>query len=323
MSAVAQIDILSTTDKMALHSIEEKGLRLYPEFDDDYGVRYPEAERIFELDPDEASKKLEALYQHEYLRRQLQSNYMKCPTCEAFKLLVQLKCPHCNSLQVSRGLLFEHYDCGYQGFREDFVQGDIYICPKCGKELQQVGVDFRRVGVWYHCQECDEYFGTPQETYLCLECNERHLIDELVLKPVYRYEGNPEQIKEIILGIELDELADELGGYGDMEIFGELKGKSGVSHVFTLLFEEWNTGKKSAVEIKFSDKPVPMREITSFYAKLNDIEGVEGVLLAVPSLSEEARNLARSLEVSVIEAREPEKILGDLEKILLGENSDV
>lgn len=323
MSGVVQTDILSTTDKMALHSIEEKGLKIYPEFDEDYGVSYPEAERIFELDPGEASEKLEALYRRGYLRRRLQSNYMKCPACEAFKLLVQLKCPYCNSFQVSKGILFEHYDCGYQGFREDFVQGDRYICPKCGKELQQVGVDFRRVGTWYHCQECDEYFGTPQEAYLCLECNERHLIDELVLKPVYRYQGNPEQIKEIILGIELDELVDELGDYGDVEIFGELKGKSGVSHVFTLLFEERDTGKTSAVEIKFSDKPVPMREVTSFYAKVKDIEGVEGVLLAVPSLSEEARNLARSLEVRVMESGEPEKIQGALEKVLLGGNSDV
>lgn len=310
-------ELLSITDKMVLHSIEEKALKLRPEFGTDYVVRYPEAEGMFELDPEEAVEKLEDLSQRGYLRRNLQSNYMKCPACESFKLLVQLRCPHCNSFKIRRGLVFEHYDCGYQGFKEEFIEGDRYICPKCNKELKQVGVDFRRAGVWYHCQECDEYYGTPREVYLCLECNERYLVDELVFKTVWMYEGNPEEIKRIILGIELDELSEELEKYGDVAIFGEVRGKSSISHRFTLKFNPKDTSEEgTVVEIKFSDKPIPMREVTSFYAKLNDVEGFKGLLLAIPRLSDEAKNLAGSLGVRVIESEESEDVVGKLKRNL-------
>jgi hypothetical protein len=52
---------------MALHSIEEKGGKLRPVLDPDYGIRYLQAERIFDLSPENTVEKLVNLNELGYL----------------------------------------------------------------------------------------------------------------------------------------------------------------------------------------------------------------------------------------------------------------
>jgi hypothetical protein len=44
-----------------------------------------------------------------------------------------------------------------------------------------------------------------------------------------------------------------------------------------------------------------MEKIKSFYAKLNDIRDVEGVLVAISRLSQEGKSLAKSFDLRILE----------------------
>ncbi|MBD3206244.1 hypothetical protein GF319_07865, partial [Candidatus Bathyarchaeota archaeon] len=285
----------------------------------DYGARYPEAERIFDLDTEETLEKLDSLYEKGFLRRSVFSNVMKCPSCDEYSFVISLRCPHCNSRRIERGEVLEHYDCGHQGFKEDFLEDDSYVCPRCGEELEQLGVDFRRAGLYYKCIECEEFFGNPVEIHICSMCEGEFELNELVFKTVWSYSGDPERVKSIVLGVEIDKISEALEEHGSVDIFGSLKGKSGVDHTFSIVFNHDRTnGRIKAVDIKLSDKIVPMGDVTSFYAKVNDIKEVEGILVAIPKLSEEARNLAESFDIKLIERKNTDDISKVLEKVLLG-----
>ena len=52
------------------------------------------------------------------------------------------------------------------------------ICPKCHKEIQTIGVDYRTMENYYMCTDCGEKFAEPLNDYLCMKCNNRFKIDQ-------------------------------------------------------------------------------------------------------------------------------------------------
>ena len=66
------------------------------------------------------------------------------------------------------------------------------------KELKQVGVDFRQVGTFYQCRDCQEFMGKPNRNFTSHESGKDFTLEESVWEDVYSYKPNSTQIKELM-----------------------------------------------------------------------------------------------------------------------------
>jgi len=110
-----------------------------------------------------------------------------CPFCGSLKPSLLLQCPQCGSGQLSKGEALEHMKCGGVDFRFNFQRdnGEL-ICPKCGKRLRQLGVDYRKVSSLYKCSN-GHFFSLPVFSFKCLECGKAFDIDGACLKTIHQY----------------------------------------------------------------------------------------------------------------------------------------
>lgn len=104
-----------------------------------------------------------------------------CPHCSSYSSYFFLECPECESTIIEKGEAIEHFKCGHVDFRNKFEKGDRLICPKCGKELSKVGVDYRKAGTWYKCHQ-GHMFAVPLMHFSCTRCNRIYDLDEAKLE---------------------------------------------------------------------------------------------------------------------------------------------
>lgn len=163
-----------------------------------------------------------------------------CHVCEDVCLKPLLACPTCGSTNIEKRDLIIHYECNYVGPEEEFtnIESKIYECPKCGKELKRVGIDYGRPGFGYICRECGNIFQIPLIQLIC-EKEHKNKVDELVIKkyPIYRLSDKVKRLASIHDVVE--ELARELSSRGlRVEIFKQVIGMSGAGHVVPIFIED-------------------------------------------------------------------------------------
>ena len=100
---------------------------------------------------------------------------ISCNLCGSVKIGLSFHCPSCNSSNFKHGKLIEHFKCGNVSLDNTYVDN---ICPKCHKEIQTIGVDYRAMENYYMCTDCGEKFAEPLNDYLCMKCNNRFKIDQ-------------------------------------------------------------------------------------------------------------------------------------------------
>ncbi|MEM2342327.1 MAG: response regulator [Candidatus Bathyarchaeia archaeon] len=110
-----------------------------------------------------------------------------CPFCGSLKPSLLLQCPQCGSGQLIKGEALEHMNCGGLDFKFSYQSssGEL-VCPKCGKKLRQLGVDYRRVSSLYKCSN-GHFFSLPTFNFKCFGCGRIFDIDEASLKTIYQY----------------------------------------------------------------------------------------------------------------------------------------
>jgi len=86
---------------------------------------------------------------------------------------------------------------------------------------------------------------------------------------------------------------------------GECPGKSGQAQPFDIVTivkgGRWGGSKTVAMDVIVSNESLPVDVVRDFSAKAKDARAAESYLIAVPGLNEEARTLAKSVRLSVIE----------------------
>ena len=162
-----------------------------------------------------------------------------CPVCGEVRLNLKIRCPNCRSSNIEKRDLMIHYDCGYLGPVESFETGEpgVYRCPKCGKTLKKVGIDYGRPGFGFVCRDCNAVFQVP---LIEVECPNGHKssIQSLEIKkyPVYRVSEEVRKFAEIHDAVNrLSELLMERGVRS--EPFASVKGISGEKHRVPLYVE--------------------------------------------------------------------------------------
>ncbi len=247
---------------------------------------------------------LESLAEKGALRRSRIGSLPSCPSCHSFRLMVRFTCPVCGSTNVRRVDAIAHLPCGFVAPAEDFSVGDSLRCPNCGKALRAMGVDYNRLSGVVICEDCGKISLSPKLLFECADCGTRSSENELMLRPIYKYEV----LREKLLAMRplADEVARILRESG-LEVISsrEIIGISGIAHRFSLSVK--GEEGEHLIDVAQGDSPVSEDRVLSLFGKMMDTYLNETTLVAVPKASEGAKVLAKSFNINLIEATSPEE----------------
>lgn len=285
-----------------------------PKLSYEHGATYDALSEITGITGEKLNSILEKLSMLELLETHIWGNLTVCPTCRSHRLMMHLRCPTCKSTSMRKGVVVEHMSCGHIDVEENFRKKDRLVCPKCGKNLKAIGVDYRKPGTLYKCLRCGGFYPTPEKHYTC---DNGHSFEEqnLAIKEVKAYRLNP--AKHALVERELidfESILEEMRKAGwPVEAPAKIKGESGVHHEF--VFAVWmdDEALKGESPDLVADLYTEEKEIDSiaplaFQAKAMDVHSKEKVLIAMPGLDERAKLLAKSFGITVVESSKAKEI---------------
>ncbi|MHA1266488.1 MAG: winged helix-turn-helix transcriptional regulator [Candidatus Helarchaeota archaeon] len=162
------------------------------------GFRYPEVERLFEMDSTETIEMLNTLFNAGILEREIYDMMFKCPDCDSIHVHLHQVCKACQGSKVKSIEIFEHLLCGYMGPREELRnKGSKKFCPKCETELKERGVDYELAHAVY-CEACGKITPMSNYLFLCLNCQKIVRIEELEQEPIFIYKLNMDMRGDLV-----------------------------------------------------------------------------------------------------------------------------
>jgi CheY-like chemotaxis protein len=291
--------------------------RISPEIDlrlED-GFTYREADDILGTSGRETSLVLESLAREGLLLKEDYEKILISPS-GSVQLVPVERCPSCDSAQLNKGQLIEHFGCGYIGPEEDFNRGLKQVCPKCKRELKLIGTDYRKPGARYVCESCHGIFPTPVIKCHCLKTGEFYRLEELRHISLYAYSLNEAYRKRLEFELEpKKQLIDYLSllGYTVQESV-QIQGRSGAKHTIDLLASMEGLINKHTVAIGILAAPHDEAEVNidslfSFDSRIYDT-GIENkMVIAVPRFSHEAMKFAERQGIRVYNIEELRALL--------------
>jgi KaiC/GvpD/RAD55 family RecA-like ATPase/DNA-directed RNA polymerase subunit RPC12/RpoP len=136
---------------------------------------------------EELSERIKPLEENNVVAKTPYCSTVHCSNCNSDSMEMYLQCPECQSRLLDKGDIIEHFCCGNVGFETGFIRGDKLVCQKCNSELKQLGVDYRRVGVGYSCEN-KHIFSLPKIVFVCTKCREKFDLNEAKLETSFSYE---------------------------------------------------------------------------------------------------------------------------------------
>jgi len=281
-------------------------------------VNYGQVERLTRLNRSQSLQLLEDLWEQGVLLRKFSGMAYKCPHDGTTNLRPRVFCPGCNSENVEIVSLIEHLGCGHVDKEGNFLQGEEYICPKCGKTLRLVGVDYRKPGVSYYCPECDELHPEPKVEWVCNYGNHGFKIHEAVQKRMYTYTLNEDNVSDIIRSFEYTEpLADVFrrNGY-QTSTYHSLTGASGVTHLVDIYAVNPLDPSFIIISSILIDENITPEEVLRLYASSLDVDSSKVLIMVVPALDAGSRTYVDRLGLQAIEGESIESLAETLDSVL-------
>jgi hypothetical protein len=262
---------------------------------------------------------LEKLANSKILKRELYEKLVCCPKCgKPSSIFPRYKCPKCGSLEINVKRMIEHFTCGAIKEEKEFrniIKGRV-VCPVCGEEAKDFGVNFKLIGVTCICGLCNSSFEGPIHVLFCRTCNYEFTFKNASFMNVYKYYLNKDLIDEIRSAIDLPILksAAEKAGF-KIQIPGSAPGGSGILHEFTMTC--FKNKLLIVVElIRSESDEVKVNEILASYAKFSDVKPSLAILIAIPKLNEKAKSFAKLHNIICIEHGSIKEAAKELEAFL-------
>jgi DNA-binding response OmpR family regulator len=162
-----------------------------------------------EVPAEQLSSALKDLADKDIVEAEPSRSIVACPDCGDLNTVIYLECPECESIQINKEEALEHFDCGNIDFRSKFDKGDgVLTCPKCGKKLKVIGVDYRKIENWYRCSN-KHFFGQPNFRFGCHKCNRRFSLEEARLEMLQQYKLTTSGNQMLKLGIKATEMTEK------------------------------------------------------------------------------------------------------------------
>ncbi|MBN2642928.1 MAG: response regulator [Victivallales bacterium] len=150
---------------------------------------YPLLTDFFALDPGDEFDILQSYRDQNIVVPKLENRVNLCPRCSFHTLNFREECPKCGELDIHIEEVLHHFSCGYVGPASDFTDSlhPEMICPKCGKQLRHIGLDYEKPTNTYVCHTCEYVFNDPQLNFNCFSCNYTGKAEEVVVRSIYSY----------------------------------------------------------------------------------------------------------------------------------------
>jgi hypothetical protein len=246
---------------------------------------------------------LESLVKAGFLEKKSEGRLLACPQHEgSIDLAPRLRCPHCSSMQLIKGSLFQH-TCGFVGAPDVFVNG----CPHCKKASQPQTL--KAVGAWFECKNCQKRFAQPNVYLYCKRYQHDFAIGLATLLDQASYSLTEEAQAAVKgkLGMVMA-ISNGLKAAGvGVELSGRLLGASGVQHDFDLLL---GTGtNRIPIDVRMGEGgEVEVVGVLSTYAKALDTKASPAILIAIPSASEDAKKTASAYGMVLLDGKDANRI---------------
>lgn len=282
------------------------------------GYSYPQINSIIEGNDDDTSYVLDLLVKKNILLRKPFEKLTVDPE-GSFHLMPIERCPHCDSDNLIRGQLVEHFNCGYVAMEQDFRVDHGYTCPKCHREMRLIGTDYRNVGIHYKCLNCDEVFNLPVIKWKNLTSRKIWNSEELKSMWVYSYVFSPD--KKAWLEFQLkpkNQLIEFLKSRGyQVKEFAQMSGSSGAIHMLDILATRDDILTKINLGIGILVAPAGANEVTleelfKYDTRAYDVGINYKVVIAIPRLNAEAVRFSQRQMITVIEARTLSSVVSQL-----------
>jgi GGDEF domain-containing protein len=122
-----------------------------------------------------------------FFLKELQDRINICPQCDDYRINFRQVCPHCGSPDISTEGTIQHFACAHVAPEKNFISNDKYICPKCGKHLKHIGVDYTKPGEVVVCDHCGTVSQEANVSCLCLVCGAEFLPEQAKQISIYKY----------------------------------------------------------------------------------------------------------------------------------------
>ncbi len=294
---------------------------LTPVFDPDVGFTYcPPLRDLGVLDCEGLEEVLRELAREGILRAELHDNIAVCGRCGSHRLVIRPVCPYCGSVNFRRTTVIEHLACGYSGPETDFrtPSGEM-ICPKCGKRLRAIGVDYLRTADVYLCSDCGEFFSLPELKFLCADCGKENSFKDLRIVRVYRYKVIPEKIRSLEEANLLNELASRIRELG-LLVEGpgaKVRGVSGIGQGFTFVIK--SPGEPiplAVVDVVPAGRQLKEEDLLRFFAKAFDANARYWILALPTRLDDRLRDVAGRYGITLVESTGQEDLVEKVVQLL-------
>jgi len=273
------------------------------------GFAYPAVDSLLDTADQETLTILDNLSDNGILIKEPYEKFYVDPE-NMFQLVPTERCPHCDSGEIVRGQLVEHFSCGYVGLDRDFKQDSRYICPKCRKDLRLIGTDYRNIGIHYRCLECNEVFTTSVVKWRNLKTRKVWNAEELREIEVHAYRFSPD--KRGWLEFQLKpktQLVDFLKSRGyQVQELAQMTGRSGAVHTIDVLAVRDDIVTKINLGIGLlvastGESEVGLEALFKYDTRTYDIGINYKVVIAIPKLGPEAMNFANRQMIRAFEAK--------------------
>ncbi|MEM2213072.1 MAG: hypothetical protein QXP83_07500 [Candidatus Nezhaarchaeales archaeon] len=302
---------LSKTELTVLTALTIKSQPEALAFSFEAGWYYPPLTKL-NLGREEVEKTLKSLINKGLIVTEPVTKSILCPSCRSFKVLTFYSCPFCNSKNVEKDALLEHFSCGTLNRRGYFKSNGKLICPTCKRELRALGVDYTIAGVWFKCLACNKTFEAPSISHRCVACgfdfDYRNSIYEDVNKHTITSKG-VEVAKRVSFAYAVEKAAEKTGFTSEFN--GTIKGTSGVEHRFDFILRKGE--HVIAVELLFNDVS-PL--LVSVLASLYDTSSVTHIIAMIPETPAEAKNMINRYNAIIVNASTPDELSLAIENIL-------
>jgi hypothetical protein len=305
------VQVDSPKDGGSLLDFFSKGAiqELRPTPDAQFGVRYIEIENLTKVEPRNVPALLERLAARGVLMRRTYERMIVCEICNSRNLSPRYECTTCMSTNLERERVMEHVTCGHSGSDGEFVRrGDLLVCPHCDGEFRSSGpeVNLKVSEIIYSCQDCGASTRQPGIYFRCAGCGAIVPSNGVAFANLYSYAlARNGDLQSVVLLELISSMLKEMDY--EVDIPGTLRGKSGLSHKFGLVFSvAGQVGAVSVVQVGRSTDELTLRDI---FTSAFDCSPSFHVLITIPNAGESVKKLAIQHKTHVIEGGDVKGIL--------------
>jgi Thaumarchaeal output domain 1 len=292
-------------------------VRLKPSFHQGRGFLYPDIQ-LTTLE--EQIRFLEVLERTDTVSYSPTVSLMQCPFCNSHRFCSTFTCKLCKSPNILRGSAIVHEPCGNVDFYYKYAtENGTLLCHKCNKNLKAIGVDYSRLDGIYNCLNCKSMLSDIDQLYKCLDCGNSSTLEESRILSLDEYVFDIDKLTDQVkIDKSMLSIIKELDTIGIKVVHqGAVMGASRITHIFSLVAYAKKVEQPFLVaDVIETDHRTDEMRLLSFIGKCVDSRIENRIIVAIPNLQENLRELINTNGIKLVELRAIEDITFELVKAI-------